>query len=220
MPRLLLTSVIAAALACAGCASSADVTVAAASTAAGDTTALSAERSGTSATADPAVQFWSTVAAVEEQIGTIIAEDIGRTFHERIGGQDTAVALSTVAETELGWALDEHFAVLPDASETEDILVRTLNNPSILGAESDVDVRKNAFVRYGSDDAGDYARDMCRTLTDGSRAELVAAIADASDTSRTDPGSPSTAGAGLAVVVCPEMTDEYLAALNELAATA
>ncbi|WP_084079167.1 hypothetical protein [Demequina sp. NBRC 110057] len=212
--RRLLPALLASALLCAGC------------TAAGgdaDTSQASASSPATApvaATSSPSGAFWATVAATQGEITAIITGDIGRSFHERVGSQDTAVALSTVAETELGWQLDAPFEVSPEVSEDEATLTATLDDPASIGEDSSEAVRRGAFLRYGSDDARDFARDMCRALTEGTRADLIAAVADASDASRTDPASPAAAGAGLAVVVCPEMTDEYLDALHELATTA
>ena len=141
---------------------------------------------------------------------------IGQSFRDRVGGQDTSVALATVAATDLAWQLDAGFDELPEPSRYEVILVEAEADPSSIGDPSADATRAKAFLRFGSEDSRDYARDFCRIVAEGTRAEFIAAVADASDASRTDVASPAASGAELAPVVCPELTDEYLGALREL----
>ncbi|WP_084099522.1 hypothetical protein [Demequina sp. NBRC 110051] len=165
---------------------------------------------------DPAGIYWDTVSGIETEVEEIISVAIGQSFHDRVGGQDTSVALATVAATDLAWQLDGGFDEIPERSRDEDILVAAEADPASIGDTSADATRAKAFLRFGSEDSRDHARDFCRIVAEGTRAEFIAAVADAADASRTDVASPAASGAELAPVVCPELTDEYLEALREL----
>lgn len=207
-----LTSTLAAAVLgvaalCAGCAANPDADA---------LDAAQARGSQPLASNDPSAAYWATVEDVQDKVDAILETDIGVDFRERIGGQDTAVALSTVAESELRWQLDAPFALNDAPTTRERTLVDAAADPASIGDSTPDSTRDKAFLRFGSEEARDHARDMCRVLTEGTHADFVVAIADASDAARTDLGSPAAAGAGLAPVICPEFTDEYLAALTDL----
>ncbi len=205
--HLIATLAVTTALLCAGC--GADSAEDAAPLAAPGATEIAPST-------DPAGIYWDAVANIETEVDEIISVAIGQSFHDRVGGQDTSVALSTVASTDLGWPLDAGFETIPEASSDEEVLTSGADDPASIGDHTADATRAEAFLRFGSEDSRDYARDFCRIVAEGTRAEFIAAVADASDASRTDLASPAASGAELAPVVCPELTDEYLGALREL----